>query len=269
MSDQPLPGRLFSRNYLIPDKKASDSKRARTRFGALLSESPLGDKFANLVTRELGVRYPYGYGWNHTKFFDECELRDFLDAITLFIQLTKAEGRSSILPQATRILAEEHLRYALDSEGGVHYLVDEVFERSVITTLQGLGETRFGAALHDLQAALSEFSGPTPSGKALIHKMFQAVESTFLVIANDPSINRISDSNLDKYLKPLLLARYKDYPERADKTDRILKLFGAWIHTAHPFRHGAPLDQVHEAPIDYAVSIADQGMAFIRLMVSK
>ena len=266
MSDQPIEGALFTRNYIRPAQNVSDSVRARHRIAQLVSEQIYEGRFVKLVNGELGIIYPSGYGYMHEKFFKECSLNDFLSSITLLI--TSAKDRNLVFQFCERVLREEHLRYVIDAKGGVHFHVDENFERNVVSAIAGLGAPQYAAALHSLEQTLSEFSGPSPSGKLLIKGVFEAVESAFLVVINDPKANRLNSLAIDQHFKPILEVRYSTVPEKADKIERIIKLIKSWVDTAHPFRHGAPLDQIHEAPLDYAVFIADQGMAMLRLIVT-
>lgn len=268
MPDEPIEGGLFRRNYLRPEQKVSDSQRARRRVFRIdfsLHEIRQRD-FASLVESELGIEFPGINYHNHERFWTEVHIDDFLSSITLLHRV--AEGRE--LPALRRIFEEEHLRYRIDDRGGVHYLVDEQFERSVAATIEGVSPARFEAARHALEQALEIMSEANPSGKAIIRGVFEAVESAFLVRIQPapPNTNRLNDQSINNHLRPILLARYAMAPEANDKIDRVLELLKTWVKTAHPFRHGVPFDQIHEAPFDYAVLIADQGMAFLRHIVA-
>lgn len=269
MPNQPVEGALFRRNYLRPEQKQDDSIRARRRIYRTYDEgTSYAEKFIALVGSELGLRFPYNGYHEHEKYWTTCAVHDFLDSVTLLYRVVPA--KLPVLTEMRRIFSEEHLRYRIDDQGGVHYLVDEQFEQNVAAAVEGLGTPRYEAARHALEQALHGMSGPKPSGKALIRGVFEAVESAFLArIQPAPAnVNILNEPNVTKYLRPILEARYAGVPEAKDKLDRVLEIHKAWVKTAHPFRHGAPLDQVHEAPFDYAVLIADQGMAFLRFIVA-
>ena len=268
MPDQPVEGRLFSRNYVRPEEKLSDSMRARRRINQI--DLGLGDSarfnFVQLVQSELGLEFPFAYtAYSHEKYWTECAVRDFLDSITLLYDVSSMKTKT--LSVMRRIFEEEHLRYRIDDNGAAHYLVDEQFERNAADTIEGIASPQFKAARHALEEALKSMSGTSPSGKALIRGVFESVESAFLVTIQPSKFNKLNDQSIQAHLFPTLIARYKGVPEAQDKVDRILELLKAWVKIAHPFRHGAPLDQVHEAPFDYAVLLADQGMAFLRYIV--
>ena len=269
MPDQPIEGALFSRNYVRPDHKLSDSPRARRRVHQIdrtFSEDAKGE-FVALAQSELGVDFPERFGgYDLERYWKSAAIEDFLSSITLLYMVSRSRGNT--LEILRRIFAEEHLRYRIDDQGGVHYLVDEQFEQNVAATLDGLGPARFEAARHALEQAIEGMSGNNPSGKSLIRGVFEAVESGFLASIQPANANRLNDQSINNLLRPILVARYAGTPEADDKIDRVLELLRAWVRTAHPFRHGVPFDQIHEAPLDYAVLLADQGMAFLRHIVA-
>ena len=272
MPEEPVEGALFIRNYARPSVKLKDSERARRRILQYFwdQSSQTRNDFVKLVKSELGVDYPYSVSdyW-HEKFWTTAQVVDFLSSVTIMYRLSNR--REALLAAMRRIFVEENLRYRLDDKGSVHFLVDEQFERSIAATLDGLGQAQFKAARHTLEQALEIMSGANPSGKALIRGVFEAVESAFLIRIQPvpPNVNRLNDQNVTNHFRPILVARYTNAPDANDKIDRVLELLKAWVKTAHPFRHGASFDQIHEAPFDYAVLLADQGMAFLRYIVAQ
>lgn len=269
MPEEPVEGALFIRNYAQPSVKLKDSERARRRILQHFwdQSSQTRNEFVKLVKSELGVDYPYSVSdyW-HDKFWTTAQVVDFLSSVTIVYRLSNR--REALLAAMRRIFVEENLRYRLDDRGGVHFLVDEQFERSIAATLDGLGQAQFKAARHTLEQALEIMSGANPSGKSLIRGVFEAVESAFLVRIQPANANRLNDQSINNHLRPILVTRYANAPDANDKIDRVLELLKAWVRTAHPFRHGVPFDQIHEAPFDYAILLADQGMAFLRHIVA-
>lgn len=269
MPDEPLLGGLFTRNYLRPEKRLADSIRARRRFlRAFMAQSDdVRSAFVGATERRLGVDYPVGpYNYHHQEYWTECETGDFLSSITILYGLTRAQA--AFLAEARTILEEEALLYRIDDAGGVHYVVDEEFARNTELAISGLGAPRYVGAKHALEAGLSTLSQSSPSGKALIRGTFEAVESAFLVTIADPQINRLSEAVLVSRLRPKLLERYQQIPGAEDKVDRIIDTFGKWIKAAHPYRHGATFEEVHEAPLDEAIALSSIGMAFIRYLIA-
>jgi hypothetical protein len=228
--------------------------------------------FAKGVERKLGVKYPLGADvYHHEKFWTTADITDVLSGITIMYRTAREDTEKRgefVLKGARQIIAEEQLHYRIDDLGGVHYLVDEEFTRVSDAALAGLGDPRFAAAKHALDEALANLGPTRQSGKALIRGVFEAVESAFLVVINQPKVNRLNGQAIDTYLKPILMARYANYGDAEDKVNRAMEVFKAWVTSAHPFRHGAPLDQIHEAPLDLAVMTATQGMGFLRYLVA-
>lgn len=269
MGREPIEGELFRRNYVRQEVPLEDSARARSRFAALFDASALSNAaFRGLIQQELGVGNEVHKGFLSI-FWQKAEIADVLSAVTLWFNMLQGAPKSAFLTNARRIFAEEHLRYRIDNRGGVHYLVDEEFERTTDAALVGLGEPQFAAAKHALEEALARLNPPNQSGKALIRGVFEAAESAFLVVIAEGAVNRLNDQAVDRFLKPILLARHAAHPDAEDKVDRALAVFKGWVRAAHPFRHGAPLDQIHEAPIDMAVMLASLGMDFIRYIVAR
>jgi hypothetical protein len=259
-------GELFRRNYMRSPAKLADSPRARRRMHKLFDSSQADeDSFVDQVERQLGIEYPFsGFGHMHSEFWDGSEIGDFLSAITIWLRLIRIHPAG--ISAARQIFQDEDLHYRIDDQGGVHYLVDEPFAYTVESTLAGLGGARFTSARHALDAALKNLSPTKQSGKGLIRGVFEAAESTFLVVCGPDAGNRLNKQAMDKHLKPILLARYAGTHEADDKVTRMLGVFEAWIKDAHPYRHGAAAEQEHEAPLELAILSATSGMGFIRFL---
>lgn len=263
----PREGGMFRRNYLRPEVPLADSARARLRLCRLFESSasaPSGSVFAESVEQELGIRYPSDWdGYTHERFWTDAEIGDVLSALTIWFVLSP---HPDFLRHGRRIFAEEHLRYRIDDKGGVHFLVDEEFERVVASAVAGLGAPRFAASLHALHEAMTHLGAARQSGKGLIRGVFEAVESAFLAVINQPSATILNAAAMDRHLKPLLLARYATHGDAEDLAERFMEHFKAWVKSAHPFRHGTPLDQIHEAPLDLAITSATQGIGYLRFL---
>lgn len=259
---------MFRRNYLRPEVALEDSQRARYRLYKLFFDI-VDDRFdfVELVEKEIGIDYPRNFnGHHHEKFWTKSEIGDVLSSITIWFHLISQ--KETFLRAARRIFREEHLRYRIDDKGGVHFLVDEEFERVVAAAVAGLGSPRFAASLHALHEAMTHLGATRQSGKGLIRGVFEAVESAFLAVISDPKINRLNGDVMDKHLKPLLMVRYANHGDAEDLADRFMDHFKAWVKSAHPFRHGTPLEQIHEAPLDLAIMSATQGIGYLRFLAS-
>lgn len=266
----PAEGEIFSRNYLRPQVKQPDSARARRRCHRAFLDLDDGRQaaFVDVVQRSLGVQYPQNYGYSHEKYWTTCSVGDFLSSITFVFRLMQGTNpQAAYLREVRAIFADEALHYRIDDAGGVHYLADGAFAEGVEAAIAGLAAARFAAARQALEAGLTGLATTNPSGKTLIRGVFEAAESAFLVIVGDAKLDRISDKGIDDHLKPRVLAAYADVPNANDKVERTLETLKKWVRSAHPYRHGAPFDQVHEAPLEEAILSASIGMSFIRYMV--
>ncbi len=176
--------------------------------------------------------------------------------------------KARLVEEIQSIFDEEHLNYRMAPEGGIHPRVDALFERDRSATIAGLEDPRFTAARVALQNAFAHLKTNQPSGKGLIREVFEATESTYLTVVGNPRANQLNAQSIDTDLKPMLLARYSSFTDAQDKVDRLLIQFKDWTKTAHPFRHGTAAQQEHEAPVDMAILMASQGMAFIRYLAA-
>lgn len=277
MTTGPIDGELFRLNYLRSPIKLPDSQRARLRVYQLCKEvlpSDEREKFGDDVLRRLGVEVPYGgYGSDYRKFWLQIPVGDFLSALTLLERAYRAmfgtlHNPPSLLTQIREIIAEEDLHYRVDELGGVHFLVDEEFTYLAESTIAALSSPRLTAARVALESGLRCLGVTARSGKGLIRGVFEAVESASLVAAGAPNANRLNKQLIDNHIKPLLLKRYGGFPDATDKVTRMTAAFDAWVHEAHPYRHGAPFDQVHEAPLELALVSGTTGMGYLRLMAA-
>src|SRR4051812_13895226 len=113
------PTALFSRAYLRSPTAQRDSPRFRKRIcswqvGELL-DSERG-QLVKAIHRELGIDLPateWGVVWG--RFFDEAELRDVLDVLSLMYRALSASGRHAKAGEfrtfAARVFQEERLGY--------------------------------------------------------------------------------------------------------------------------------------------------------------
>lgn len=266
MTNEPKEGANFRQNYLRGAELQPDSMRMRRRLHAIVEPWYYENRYAlaQHMRAELGVDYQTGSDQN---FWLKANIDDVVTAVTALVQFDGAEeSKADMIAKIKRIFEDENLRYRIDSKGGVHFKVDQHFEASVAAALIGLGHAKYKAARTALEEALDGLGAAAPSGKAFIRGIFETVESAYLVTIQNEKVDRIGPDSLDRDLSPLLIAKWKAYPEVDDRVKRLLDVLKPWIKAAHPFRHGAAVDQVHEAPIDYAIALGSQGITFLRLI---
>lgn len=262
-------GGLFLRNYSRPEKKLSDSEPTRIRVLALLKSqgNTTLEKFRTVVEAELGVKVPWGsYAHDFEPFFERVSTKHFLSSVTLILRIV--ERKNPILNELRRIFEEESLHYKIDDLGGVHYLVDEQFNEAMRTALEALQEDKFGAARHAFETAMNKLAQVNPSGKEVIRDIFETVEAAFLTVVKDPAVDRLNNSNVKKYLVPILNQRYASVEHAAEHVERVTTMISGWVSVAHLFRHGLNGEQPHEAPLDYAILMAPHGAAILRYIIA-
>ncbi|UVK39842.1 hypothetical protein LHFGNBLO_001253 [Mesorhizobium sp. AR10] len=273
MGDALDPGGIYRLNYQRSTVPLDDSITARRRLLSLFMRSTNEtdrSNFVGLAKLRMGVDYPGGdWGSNHKAFWEREAVGVVLSAITIWYRVEDdARLKQRIVKEVQAIFDEEHLNYRMAPEGGIHPRVDDLFEQDRSTTIAGLEDPRFVAARVALQKAFAHLKTNHPSGKGLIREVFEATESTYLVVIANPKVNNLNERSIENDLKPKLLARYASYTDAGDKVERLLTQFKHWTKTAHPFRHGTAEEQEHEAPIDIAVLMTSEGMAFIRYLAA-
>jgi hypothetical protein len=151
-------GQRFSFLYLDRSTKLRDSERFRNKLAAFFAQSlsrDYGTDILGAIQLEIGANVPIGrsgYGYNISEFFKKSEIKDILDSITVIYSTIIKLDSSSIKVAGKwkefvqRALFEENLGYRLDNKCGVHYFIDEEFERNRFSTLASLENPRYNAS---------------------------------------------------------------------------------------------------------------------------
>ncbi|SBO11732.1 hypothetical protein VME0621_03868 [Vibrio mediterranei] len=139
-------GQRFSMVYLNRDEPARDSARFRNRLKAFYWDelhNGYNAPVKTILQKEAGIEIPFIVNtFSVPEMFVKNDIRDVLDSITLIYNCLIQE-RSPHLSQrwkdfVARALKEEHVGYQLDERCGVHYFVDEEFERNRASSLFAL-----------------------------------------------------------------------------------------------------------------------------------
>lgn len=260
-------GRRFSQVYLDRSTPTQDSKRMRVRLSAAFYvHAP--DGLAGLLHRELGVDVPHGYErTNWRAFFDHCELRDVLDAITLTYsaivngRFTSKNDADHFRQNVQRIFDEENVHYQLDASAGVHFRVDEEFARSGSATIAALQTARYANSLDAFERGLACLTELPPDGKNAVRGVFTAMEGLFrLKFPNSP---RLTGKEADR-LKPLIDAAFAGDKPALAASAKMLESLRDWIDAAHNYRHEAGTEEVAQPPLQVAVYMVSVGAAHLR-----
>jgi hypothetical protein len=267
-------GQLFSRVYLERSTPVRDSKRFRTRLTGYFYEkiSDSAHRLADKIRTELGVQVPWLHGPDFEKFFQQAEVRDVLDTVSLVVAVLDENHKySQIEPWIAfvqRAFDEESLGYRVDSKGGVHYVVDEEFERNRVSAIASLTLPNFASVAKSLENAFSQFDAPSINTKAAVRDVFDALE-TLIKILSDSNKN-LDDKMVKKDLGDLLrkIPEYTE-PSGASTISKFIESLADWVNAAHPYRHGQKTEKLVAPSPASAVLFLSTGAAYIRWLVDQ
>jgi len=244
---QPAPvGELFSRVYLERGAPLQDSPRFRNRLDAYLGGHAADHRdLSAFLRREAGliVRFP-GY-YDFTALFTNEPIEHVLDVITLiwkYFVLTYQNRRVADAWHAfvSRALREENMGYQLDERCGVHYFVDEEFERNRVSTLACLETPRYSGVRTAFEAAHGHLDAAPIDTKASVRSAFEALE--ILARLMDPTSKNLNKYMVENRLKPLALAGVT-LPSEADTVSKLFDGLALIVDGLHNYRHGQPAEQ--------------------------
>jgi hypothetical protein len=274
--DKPI-GQPFPHVYLERGAPAEDSKFARARLGGYVQTELHRDREAlrNYLKREFG-QTPVLYGFED--FFANLQIHRLLHCITviwrfLAYQVTEAGRKSRTYPGGAaadwrtfvaRVFDDENLGYTIDDKGGVHYAVDEEYQRNRIALVSCLQSRRYAAVRHAFDLAYKYLDEEPRDTKAAVRSMFEALE----ILAK----LRVNTSNLNKWvveqkLKELARSAYPNCNTTLKVIDEIFDGMARWVHGLHNYRHGQGQEEPVAPPVGVAIYLVSSGAAFLRWLV--
>lgn len=269
--ENPPKGQRFSKLYIERGSPTLDSKRLRTRLhGYFTTLMPAAEalRLARLIQNEVGVIISQDLHGNFRwrSFFEEADVRDLLDSITLIWMVLRASDHSISTHekwvQAVRhVMQEENAGYRVDDEGGVHYDVDQEFERNRAATVAALQAARYGAALAAFEDAHRALDRDPPDGKTAIRETFDAIETVFKLMFN---VSRLSGSEVGRYLKPFVQKIYEGNEPAINAANQFLEGFAKWTNAAHQYRHAQNVEEPTPPPVGLAIAMMSTGASYLR-----
>ncbi len=266
-------GQRFSLLYLDRNEPVRDSQRFRNRLVAFYWEKL--DKehktdIQNILKIEAGIEIPYvaRVGFMSSEVLKKNEIRDVLDSITLIYQCLYKKKFSRLAIEwkefVDRCLKEENVGYQLDAKCGVHYFVDEEFERNRFSTLIALNDPELLGIKSAYEDAYRHLDNSPPDTKASARSIFEAIEILVKQLVQTSNLNKWVLENSLKEIALDKLAR--------DETERnvISKMFdgiGLWIDGMHNYRHGQPEHQPVAPSEELTVYMLSSGSSFLRLLL--
>jgi hypothetical protein len=269
-------GIRFSLLYLERSTPVRDSERFRNRLSTYYDEylrKYYGDKIVSKIQLEIGtkIRYAPMIGPDMDRFFTKNEIRDVLDSVLLIYQVLINNDHSQITQAASkwkdfvaRVFKEENLGYRLDSKGGVHYYVDEEFERNRFSTLNLLDSPEHGGIRAAYEDAYRYMDSTPTDNKAALRSIFEAIEILVKQMVKTDNLNKWIVVNT---LKQKCLPLYNMDEPSQKVVSGLFDGFALWVDSLHNYRHGQP-DDVPIAPTeDVSIYILSSGSAFLRWLI--
>lgn len=262
-------GTRFSLLYLERSTPVKDSKRFRNRLAAYYWDNLYkyyADKIVNIIQLETGAEVPYaGMGYSISDFFKDNQLRDVLDSITLIYKVLQSDpSRINWKNFVDRVFKEEHLGYKLDSMCGVHYFVDEEFERNRFSALSVLSKPQYAGIRAAYEDAYRYMDSVPMDNKAAVRAIFEAIE---ILVKQMISTKNLNKSVVENALKEKCLPLYSTDEISKKVVSEMFDGFAKWVDSIHNYRHGQPSDIPVAPTEDMCIYILSSGSAFLRWLI--
>lgn len=271
MAAEPPIGQRFSQVYLERGKPARDSLRLRTRLAQRCYELTFAvrDELAPIMIRELGCEVPghnpYYRPW---EVFQSGELRDVLDSVTLVHQFLLGRGSRSGADNwrafVARAMAEENVGYRVDEQCGVHYDVDEEFERSRAAAVAALQHPDLRAVLAAYEDAHRHMDSQPQDTKAAVRSMFEAVETAARLIC--PEVKNLNRWLAENTLRERCLAVLPTEATEQKVWGAVFDGLADWVDGLHNYRHGQGVTEPIAPSEVLAVEALSSGATYLRVL---
>jgi hypothetical protein len=265
-------GKRFSLLYLDRSKTLRDSQRFRNRLAAfywkVLHQNHEWD-IVQAIQLEIGAEVPLGMeSYSVHDFIKQSELRDLLDSITVVYKIVKGGPYISLGEKwksfVGRAISEENLGYRLDDECGVHFFVDEEFERNRFSTLAVLEDPQYSGSRGAYETAYKYLDADPIDTKGAVRSIFESIEILVKQMVDTKLLNKWVVENT---LKIKCLTTYESDPIAKNVASKMFDGFGQWVDSVHNYRHGQVGDEPVSPPENIAIYIISSGTAFLRWLV--
>lgn len=265
-------GKRFSLLYLERSVPVRDSQRFRNRLVAYYNDhcgKDISRSIKKIIEMETGAKVPFGYdSYRIDSFIEKSETRDVLDAITIIYRVLRGRGLPTSVKCAedwrlfvSRVLSEENLGYKLDSKCGVHYFVDEEFERNRFSTLSILDDPKYNATKAAYEDAYRHMDNDPMDTKAAVRSMFESIEILVRQMVETKNLNK---RVVENSLKEKCLSLYGEDKTTLKVTGELFDGFARWVDALHNYRHGQASDEPVAPSEGVAIYILSSGSAFLR-----
>ncbi|ESS70441.1 hypothetical protein MGMO_122c00010 [Methyloglobulus morosus KoM1] len=268
-------GKRFSLVYLERGVPARDRQRFRNRLAAYYWEylhKGFKDEIVKAMKREAGIEVPYygNSGYSPSEVFKNGELRDVLDSITLVYQVLLPDPRfpDSYKSPAqnwhsfvSRVLHEENVGYVLDESCGVHYLVDQEFERNRASTLATLDNPRYGGVRAAFEDAFRHLDSDPKDTKAAVRSIFESLEILTKIMVKSQNLSR---KVVESTLKVKCLSTINGDSVMKTVIEGLINSLANWVDALQYYRHGQESDEPIGPSEELTIHIISTGSSYIR-----
>lgn len=157
------------------------------------------------------------------------------------------------------------MAYTLDEKCGVHFFVDEEFERNRVTALSCLTSARYSAVRVAFEQAHSYLDAQPSDTKASVRAAFEAVE--ILARLMDSQSKNLNKWMVENKLKPLALAQASD-PTESAVVEKLFDGLALAVDGLHNYRHGQGSEQPVAPSLTVSVYVVSTVAATLRWLVA-
>ncbi len=269
-------GIKFSLLYLERSKPVRDGECFRNRLSAYYAQYLRRyheDSIVSKIQLEVGTKIHFVpmVGLDMDRFFTKNELSNVLDSITIIFrvltsadQLNRTQSANGWKDFVARVFKEENLGYQVDPKGGVHYYVDEEFERNRFSTLSLLNSPEYGGIRAAYEGAYRYMDSTPTDNKAAVRSIFEAIEILVKQMVKTDNLNRWAVENI---LKQKCLPLFEGDKTSQKVVSGLFDGFALWVDSLHNYRHGQPDDVPIVPTEDVSIYILSSGSAFLRWLI--
>jgi len=163
-----------------------------------------------------------------------------------------------------RALSEENMGYRLDKNCGVHFFVDEEFERNRFSTLSALDNQRYNASRAAYDMAYQYLDNDPIDTKGAVRSIFESIEILVKQMVPTKNLNKWIVENT---LKEKCLGAYENDETAKKIIVQMFDGFAQWVDALHNYRHGQPDQEPVAPPVNVAIYIISSGTSFLRWLI--
>jgi hypothetical protein len=239
---------------------------------------------AGLVIASTWIEKSASVYYNFPEFFAKTRIELVLSAITLigrYLASKYPEWVKTTSPKPAlvctypkteawrafvlRAMREENMAYTLDDMCGVHFVVDEEFERNRVSVLKCIEAPRYAGVRASFEGAHTYLDAQPPDTKASVRAAFEALEILARLI--DPKSKNLNKWMVENKLKPLAVAVANEATE-ANTIEKLFDGLALLVDGLHNFRHGQGVESPVAPSLTVAVYVISTIAAVIRWLAA-